>query len=59
MLKRTVDTSVDIKSRKQGQIDTSELFPNLAEIVTVWPELPGPLKAAIKALIQTHIKEAE
>lgn len=28
----------------------------LAEIVAVWPELPAHIKAAIKALVQTHIK---
>jgi hypothetical protein len=31
----------------------------LAEIVTVWPELPEHIKAAIKALVQTHNKETE
>ena len=45
------------KSQKQGQIDTSELPPDLAEIVTVWPELPEHIKAAIKALVQTHKAE--
>ena len=47
------------KSQKQGKIDTSELPPDLAEIVAVWPELPGHIKAAIKALVQTHTKESE
>jgi hypothetical protein len=42
------------ESRKQGEIDTSELPPDLAEIVSIWPELPGHIKAAIKALVQTH-----
>jgi hypothetical protein len=30
---------------------------DLAEIVAVWPELPEHIKAAIKALIQTHNTE--
>ena len=44
------------KSQKQTQIDTSELPVDLAEIVAVWPELPEHIKAAIKALVQTHIE---
>jgi len=43
-------------SQKQGKIDKKKLPADLAEIVTVWPELPGHIKAAIKALIQTHTK---
>jgi len=45
------------KSRKQGEIDTSELPSDLAEIVAVWPELPEHIKAAINALVQTHKAE--
>lgn len=30
--------------------------PDLAEIVVVWLGLPEHIKAAIKALVQTHIK---
>jgi hypothetical protein len=41
---------------KQGKIDTSELPSDLAEIVALWPELPEHIKAAIKALIETHTK---
>jgi hypothetical protein len=29
-------------------------YPDLAEIVKAWPELPENTKDAIKALIQTH-----
>jgi len=45
------------KSKKQWQIDVKNLPPDLAEIVTVWSELPVHIKAAIKALIQTHKPE--
>jgi hypothetical protein len=45
------------KSQKQEQIDTQSLTSDLVEIVAVWPELPEHIKAAIKALIQTHKTE--
>ncbi len=35
------------KSQKQSEIDTSELPADVAEIVTIWPELPEHIKAAI------------
>jgi hypothetical protein len=44
------------ESPKQGRNNTSELSPDLAEIVALWPELPGHIKAAIGALIQTQEK---
>ena len=40
-------------AENQDKNDTSELTPDLAEIVSVWPELPEHIKAAIKALVQT------
>jgi hypothetical protein len=36
-----------------------DIPPELAEIVAVWAELPLHIKAAIKALVQTHTKESE
>jgi len=44
-------------SPKPGPVDTNTLPPDLAEIVAVWPELPGHIKAAIKALVQSAAKE--
>jgi len=43
--------------KNQGKIDTQNLPADLAEIVAVWPELPGHIKAAIKTLVQTQTKE--
>ena len=43
------------KSQKQPKIGPSELPPDLAKIVAVWPELPKHIKAAIKALVQTKL----
>jgi hypothetical protein len=45
---------------KTGQNEPVELSSDLAEIVAVWPELPEHIKAAVKALVQTHnSKDAE
>jgi hypothetical protein len=52
-----MDTPVDTKISKRGQKSSSNLPDDLAEIVTVWPELPKHIKAAIRALVQTYIKE--
>jgi hypothetical protein len=32
---------------------------NVAEVVAVWAELPGHIKAAVNALIQTHKTETK
>ena len=42
---------------KMAENQAEKLPSDLAEIVAVWPELPEYIKAAIKALIQTHITE--
>jgi hypothetical protein len=47
------------ESPKQGEIDTSRLPPDPAEIVTVCADLPEPIKVAIKALVQTHIEKGK
>jgi len=44
------------KSQKQTKIDPQKLSKDLAQIVNVWPESPEHIKAAIKALVQIHIK---
>jgi len=44
-------------SPKSGPIDTNTLPAELVEIVTIWPGLPGHIKAAIKALVQSVSKE--
>jgi len=34
-----------------------KISPELEQIIKVWSTLPEPIKAAIKALVQAHIKE--
>jgi len=43
---------------KSGASDDKivQKYPELRELVKVWPELPGHIKASIKALIQTQKK---
>jgi hypothetical protein len=31
--------------------------PDFLQLIEAWPELPGHIKAAIKALVQTHKAE--
>jgi len=45
--------------QKQDENQTQSLPGDLAEIVAVWPDLPEHIKAAIKALVQTHIREGK
>ena len=45
---------------KTGQNEPIELPSELAEIVAVWPELPGHINAEINALVKTNSsKKAE
>jgi hypothetical protein len=52
---RSLQTSLQRYTEK-GQKSTKNLLPELTEIIDVWPDLPEHIKAAIKALIQTHKK---
>ncbi|MAG84627.1 hypothetical protein CMK10_10760 [Candidatus Poribacteria bacterium] len=51
--KDSVQTSVQTKA-KNAPKQAQTLPADLAKIVAVWPELPQHIKAAIRALIQTH-----
>ncbi len=57
--KQRLQTSLQTKAKnspKQASKQAQKLPADLAEIVTVWPDLPEHIKAAIKALVQTHSK---
>ncbi len=41
-------------AENKTQIDIQKLPTELADIVTIWHKLPEHIKAAIKALVQTH-----
>ncbi len=47
------------KPPKTAGNQTRKLPEDLAEIVAVWTELPEHIKAAIKALVQTHKTEVK
>ena len=47
------------KYQKTAGNQPQDILPELAEIVAVWADLPLHIKAAIKALVQTHTKESE
>jgi hypothetical protein len=47
------------KSQKTAGNQLQEMPGELAEIVAVWHDLPVHIKAAIKALVQTHNTEGK
>ena len=46
-------------AENKTQIDIQKLPTELADIVTIWHKLPEHIKAAIKALVQTHSNEVK
>ena len=54
-----LDRITDSKGQSQAQKQAKNLPDDLAEIIAVWPQLPVHIKAAIKALVQTHNKETK
>ena len=46
-------------AENETQIDIRKLPTELAELVTIWHKLPEHIKAAIKALVQTHNTEVK
>ncbi len=53
-IKEPLTPQLTPKSQKQPKIDTETLPSDLAQIVQLWPELPEHIKAAVKALVDTH-----
>jgi len=53
---RKMDSRKSISTPQVTQIDAPNLPPDLAEVVTCWPELPEHIKAAITTLVQAHSK---
>ena len=47
------------KSQETAGNQTQNMPAELTEIVAAWEELPVHIKAAIKALVQTHTMESE
>jgi hypothetical protein len=45
--------------RVQNPVHKSEICTDLQKIITVWPGLPEHIKAAIKALVEIHSKNAK
>jgi len=46
-----------LQTNPENHLKSADNLPDdLADIVTAWPELPEHIKAAIKALLHTHIK---
>ena len=51
------DARLAPKQVNDPKIDTPNLPPDLAEIVTAWPDLPEHIREAIKMLVDGQLKE--
>ena len=49
-----MDSRKSITTPQATQIDAPNLPPDLAEVVTCWPDLPEHIKAAITTLVKGH-----
>jgi len=57
--KEPLTSKLTPESQKQGKLDTSELSPDLADLVTAWPGLPEHIKQTIRTLITITTKKSQ
>ncbi len=50
-------TNTSQQEKVQNRVQILQKHHGLEQIIKAWPTLPEHIKAAIKALTQTHIKE--
>ena len=56
---KDLQKTIDEKAPKSADLGakSNHIPPELASIIDAWPSLPEHIKAAIKALVQTHSRE--
>jgi len=45
--------------RVQNRVQKTEIYPQLEQIITAWPELPEQVKNTIIELVQSHKVESK